>query len=344
MPAYCVGLIIALLIACATIAWLARRRRSGGVSEAGFDRFTVKFLENAFYPCIILDKDGKIVRTNAEADAFFHLGVDAVGKPMADYLPDAVVPLFLYSFLEKANDQPLFFVAETDDSTGGGRRFKGMAVLPLPGPGNNGDGCLLTVGDLTDAEGPQSLRKRMVGGSETRFVKSSGKAESDREEMAVHVLLDESALAKSIGPPSQVFRRGKESVKKEVPAVNESDAPKALLVEDNGLIRKVASSIIAEAGYAVELAENGAVAVEKCRDNRYDIVFMDIHMPVMNGDEAARKIRELPDPAGKVYIVAVTASDNEIDREKADGAGMDGYLVKPFNLDQFKEAKKRSFK
>ncbi|MDR1611693.1 MAG: response regulator [Planctomycetota bacterium] len=113
---------------------------------------------------------------------------------------------------------------------------------------------------------------------------------------------------------------------------------KALLVEDNALIRKVAGSMLDKLGYETDFAEHGEIAVEKCRDRRYDVVLMDMHMPVMEGDEATRRIRRLPPPNGQVHIIAVTATDNADERAKIAESGMNSFLMKPFTLEALEEA------
>lgn len=112
----------------------------------------------------------------------------------------------------------------------------------------------------------------------------------------------------------------------------------ALLAEDNFTIRKAAGAILAKAGFAVDTAENGAEAVEMYRERRYAVIFMDLHMPVMEGDEATRRIREFAASGGaQPRILAVTATDTPEERQKAADAGMDGFLLKPFTLEQLVE-------
>ena len=85
-----------------------------------------------------------------------------------------------------------------------------------------------------------------------------------------------------------------------------------LLVEDNELNREIAEEILKQYGFLVDIAENGAVAVEKVKNSApgtYDLVLMDIQMPVMNGYEATEQIRALEDPAlAKIRILAMTAN------------------------------------
>ena len=106
-----------------------------------------------------------------------------------------------------------------------------------------------------------------------------------------------------------------------------------LLVEDNELNREIAQEILSEYGFRVDTAENGAVAVEKvstAAPGSYDLVLMDVQMPVMDGYTATRQIRALDDPArAKLPILAMTANAFDEDRRRAMESGMTGFLSKP---------------
>ena len=106
-----------------------------------------------------------------------------------------------------------------------------------------------------------------------------------------------------------------------------------LLVEDNELNREIAQEILREYGFRVDTAENGEVAVEKvsaAAPGSYDLVLMDVQMPVMDGYTATRKIRALDDPArAKLPIIAMTANAFDEDRRNALESGMNGFLSKP---------------
>ena len=106
-----------------------------------------------------------------------------------------------------------------------------------------------------------------------------------------------------------------------------------LLVEDNELNREIAQEILREYGFLVDTAENGAVAVEKvstAAPDSYDLVLMDVQMPIMDGYTATRKIRALDDPArAKLPIIAMTANAFDEDRRNALESGMNGFLSKP---------------
>ena len=110
-----------------------------------------------------------------------------------------------------------------------------------------------------------------------------------------------------------------------------------LLVEDNELNREIAQEILREYGFLVDSAENGAVAVEKvstAAPGSYDLVLMDVQMPIMDGYTATRKIRALDDPAlGKLPILAMTANAFDEDRRNALESGMNGFLSKPIVID-----------
>ncbi len=110
-----------------------------------------------------------------------------------------------------------------------------------------------------------------------------------------------------------------------------------LLAEDNEFNSTIAYVILENAGFIVETAENGQEAVHKVGNapvsNYYDVILMDIQMPVMNGYEATRAIRALDGEKSKVKIIAVTADAFETDKESAKEAGMDGHVSKPLDVE-----------
>jgi CheY-like chemotaxis protein len=109
------------------------------------------------------------------------------------------------------------------------------------------------------------------------------------------------------------------------------DSKTCLLVEDNETNQIIAADILTKIGFKVDLAENGFEAVNKAAKGKYDIILMDIHMPVMDGYEATRIIRKI-DPS--IPIVGLTASVLEKDKKDSSNAGFNFHLGKPINLQE----------
>ena len=120
------------------------------------------------------------------------------------------------------------------------------------------------------------------------------------------------------------------------PTAADLKGKKLLLVEDNELNREIALEILKEAGFVVDTAEDGAVAVQKIEQaapGQYDLILMDIQMPNLDGYEAARQIRALPDAEkASIPIFAMTANAFEEDRQNALAAGMNGHIAKPLDV------------
>ena len=104
-----------------------------------------------------------------------------------------------------------------------------------------------------------------------------------------------------------------------------------LVVDDNHINCLVAGNYCEVLGCKVEIANDGAEAVRLCESTIFSVVLMDIRMPGMDGIEAARRIRGLPDPAGQVPIIAVTG-DGDLKDSEIEGARLASILVKPITL------------
>jgi len=114
---------------------------------------------------------------------------------------------------------------------------------------------------------------------------------------------------------------------------------RVLVVEDNPVNQKVLVRLLERRGLCSDVAENGAQALSRLSEASYDLVLMDVQMPVMDGHEATRRIR---DAASRVRdrgvpVVAITANAHLEDRERCLEAGMDGYLSKPVRVDALDE-------
>lgn len=126
------------------------------------------------------------------------------------------------------------------------------------------------------------------------------------------------------------------------------DGLRVLLVEDNELNREIAEELLKTAGVQVDCAENGKEGVEKFETSEsgtYDVIFMDIQMPVMDGLQASRMIRRSGREDSDVMIVALSANAHEEDVENCRAAGMNGHISKPFDLGRvyavLREARKK---
>ena len=109
---------------------------------------------------------------------------------------------------------------------------------------------------------------------------------------------------------------------------------KLLLVEDHRTNQRLVEALLGEIGYAVDTVENGEEALRAIADNYYDLVLMDVQMPVMDGLQATARIRALPGEKGKVPIVAITAHVRPEDVARCLAAGMQAHVGKPINRDE----------
>ena len=106
--------------------------------------------------------------------------------------------------------------------------------------------------------------------------------------------------------------------------------PSILLVEDNVINQKVVTATLRKKGYEVAVANNGSEALEALERSRFDLVLMDLQMPVLDGLETTRRIRLSPRFAS-LPVVALTAHTAAAERQRAIEAGVDGYLTKPLS-------------
>ena len=110
--------------------------------------------------------------------------------------------------------------------------------------------------------------------------------------------------------------------------------------EDNLLKQEIAQAVLQDAGFTVDTADDGDVAVERLQDSKqgeFDLVLMDIQMPKMDGYAATRQIRTLPSDVANVPIVAMTANAFEEDKQKTIRAGMNAHIAKPIEAGRLME-------
>lgn len=109
--------------------------------------------------------------------------------------------------------------------------------------------------------------------------------------------------------------------------------PRILLVEDQLLMQQVELALLAKAGYQAELAATGQEAFDKAASGGFDLIFMDVCLPDMEGTEVTQKLRA---KGINTPIVAMTGNDDEQSRAECRQAGMNGFLAKPMDSDQFR--------
>ncbi|MDX1547491.1 MAG: response regulator, partial [Rhodothermales bacterium] len=137
------------------------------------------------------------------------------------------------------------------------------------------------------------------------------------------------ALTAAFAPPSAV---GTPAPAPAAPAAPAPAALRLLVVEDNVVNRKVAQRMIERLGYSADFACNGQEALDALARHPYDVVLMDVQMPVMDGLEATRRLRALLPPERRPRVVAMTASAMDDQRAACTEAGMDDFLSKPVQL------------
>lgn len=141
----------------------------------------------------------------------------------------------------------------------------------------------------------------------------------------------------------------KNEAEEKVDDFSETEGKRILLVDDNELNREIAVELLEEIGLVVEIAENGKVAVDKCEEKMvngnldyYDLILMDVQMPVMDGYDATRVIRSLTrNSSRRVPIIAMTANAFEEDKRASIEAGMDAHLTKPVDVNELHRVMKK---
>lgn len=136
-------------------------------------------------------------------------------------------------------------------------------------------------------------------------------------------------LETCISPKRKISAAPVESV-----SLPEKHSTSILVAEDNHFNQNLIERMLNRLGYVCDLVSNGELAVEACKKETYDIVLMDVHMPVVDGFEATRLIRESIADSAQPVIIAITARGLKGDRENCLSQGMDDYIVKPIALDE----------
>jgi PAS domain S-box-containing protein len=148
------------------------------------------------------------------------------------------------------------------------------------------------------------------------------------------------AALKALGAAAAVEAPARPPVRSEPPELDRLPGARVLLVEDNELNQQVATELLAAVGIQVDVAENGEKGLHRLQHGSYDLVLMDVQMPVMDGLDCAKRIRELPAFAD-LPILAMTANAMAGDRERSLAAGMNDHVTKPIEPDELFAALQR---
>lgn len=142
----------------------------------------------------------------------------------------------------------------------------------------------------------------------------------------------QSSLYEQLSTPAPSSSSGKPGAETETPTEAQGDtrALRILLAEDNQINAVLAKTIMTRAGHQVDVAKNGREAVEAVQRTPYDLILMDMHMPDVDGLQAAQEIRALDEKIARTPIIALTANAMAADRQKCLAAGMDDFISKPF--------------
>jgi len=183
--------------------------------------------------------------------------------------------------------------------------------------------------------------RRMEGYREVPILllsSSEGMGDRDRaQEVGIREVLlkpiRRSKLYDAIVRVVAVRERG--AAQKEIPSVLKGKPLKVLLAEDNPVNQKLALKLLERQGWKVTVASDGREAVERAKEEDFDLILMDVQMPEMDGLEATKAIREWERDKGRhTPIVALTAHAFEEDRRRCLEAGMDAYLSKPIKVQE----------
>ena len=148
----------------------------------------------------------------------------------------------------------------------------------------------------------------------------------------------DAVIAKAVGNVLPSSEENSEEPQPAEPAANNSEgALRILLAEDNAINALLTRTLLEADGCHVDVVEDGQLAVEAMKNQSYDMIFMDMRMPNMDGLESTRKIRALPNVAKDLPIVALTANAFDDDRNACFDSGMNDFMTKPVSAEELQD-------
>ncbi|TKV69609.1 response regulator [Marinobacter panjinensis] len=200
--------------------------------------------------------------------------------------------------------------------------------IPVRDAARNGGGILMVAADRENSSGQQMAAQ--WSGAGVILVDRNGTAAADGNQQILSMPLRRDQLFRTLCAAAGLKPVKKDHEKDEGKGAGARRSLNLLLVEDNQVNQVVASSMLRKLGHKVTLAENGKRALEALKSGKFDVVLMDCQMPVMDGYEATREIRE--NPAWRdLPVIAVTANVMQGDRDDCLECGMNDYITKPYN-------------
>jgi len=214
------------------------------------------------------------------------------------------------------------------NAAGGASPFD-VVFLDWQMPGIDGIETARRIGKLNLAHRPHLLMVTAHGREEVlKGAQSAGIEDVLLKPVSPSILFD--SVMRALGGAHSNDQAPREAPGGTVKRLDAIRGARILLVEDNEVNQEVATGLLSEGGFRIDVAEHGEVAVRMAQQQTYDLVLMDMQMPVMDGVTAAREIRKLPALAG-LPIIAMTANVMATDIEQCLAAGMNGHVAKPID-------------
>ncbi|WP_299492793.1 response regulator [uncultured Shewanella sp.] len=261
---------------------------------------------------LVVDDNPTALQIYSSVTRGFHFDVDTAlsGKEALDILATKTIDLLLLDWMMPKMDGPEV-IKHIDEMVADGRLKKRPVII------------------MMTAYSAEPMQKELTDINVSALLQKPFKASSLFDEIIAAFSTKNDVESSTVSAQkNHNDEQAKDDITEDIPV-----AGNVLLVEDNFINQQVATELLKSAGYLVEVAENGLVAIDMIEKDNFDAVLMDIQMPVMDGLTATKKLREKYD-SDKLPIIAMTAHAMSGDREKSLDAGMNAHITKPIVLDE----------
>jgi len=225
-------------------------------------------------------------------------------------------------------DRAKYEIRVKDDGIGMSEEFQKKIFLPFEREQNS------TVSKIVGTGLGMSIAKSIIElmGGEISLQSELGKGSEFTVTVEFGIAEEPGHLTETAAGPEEIITDG---IKRRI-----------LVVDDNDINRIIATELLNDMGYETSEASDGQEAIgiiQKANDGDYDLILMDVQMPIVNGYEATKAIRNLNSPLASIPIIALTANAFEDDKKNAEKAGMNGHIAKPIDVDLLKKTLKKIF-